>query len=93
MSNPTLLFKPSNDLDANQTLIGSYNQVDSSFTTNGFLVGKVGNKITQTISTTTIANDTSTFNFYCDVTTLLYTYVLIFTDGTQSTLISATRTA
>lgn len=90
---PTNIDKIWSDVDANQALYQSYNQVDASLTTNGFLIGKVGNKITQTISTTTIANDTSTFNFYCDFTTLLYTYVLIFTDGTQSTLLSATRTA
>lgn len=90
---PNLLDKSWSDVDANQALQQSFNQVDASITTNGFLIGKVGNKITQTISTTTVSNDTATFNFYCDLTTLLYTYVLVFTDSTQSTLISATRTA
>lgn len=90
---PNLITKNWSDVDANQALQQSFNQVDASLTTNGFLIGKVGNKITQTISTTTVSNDTSTFNFYCDLTTLLYTYVLVFTDGTQSVLISATRTA
>lgn len=90
---PNLLDKSWSDVDANQALQQSFNQVDASITTNGFLIGKVGNKITQTISTTTVLNDTATFNFYCDLTTPLYTYVLVFTDSTQSTLISATRTA
>ena len=93
MSNPNLIDKPSCDLDANQTLTGAFNQVDNSFTINGFLVGKINNKITLTITTTTIANDTQVFSFYCDLTTLIYTFTLVYTDATYGTLISATRTA
>lgn len=78
------------DLDFSQTLQGSYNEVDKSLTTAGFLVGKVGHKVVQTISTTTIAGDTATFQF-SDSGTNLYALKLIFTDGTQSVLISAER--
>ena len=78
--------------DGQQTLKGAFNDVDKSLTTNGFLVGKVGHKITLGISTTSIANDTETYSFFDD-NTLLYTLVIIYTDGTREQMISAERTA
>lgn len=88
MANTT---KPLSERDANQTLKHAYNDVDGSLTTNGFLVGKVGRKIIQTITTTNVPNDTVILNFYED-SDLLYQYKLIYTDNTQTTLISAERT-
>lgn len=82
--------KPLADLDANQTLMAAFNTVDATLTTNGFLVGLVGRKIIQTISTTSSAGDTSTFAF-SENGTPLYSLKLIYTDGTQATLISAER--
>lgn len=79
--------------DADQTLQSVYNITDASFTTSGFLSAKVGNKITQAVSTTSVSGDTSTFSFYDQETTLLYSLKLIFTDGTQATLLSAERIA
>jgi hypothetical protein len=78
--------------DANQTLQSSYNDVDATLSVNGFLVGKVGNRITLALSTTTIANDTEIYTFL-DNGTQLYIFTLVYTDGTRTQLISATRTA
>lgn len=78
--------------DSGQTLQASFNDVDSSLTTNGYLTGKVGRKITQTISTTTVVGDTATFQFL-ESGTLLYTLTIIYTDATQSIMLSAERTA
>jgi hypothetical protein len=59
---------------------------------NGFLAGKVGRKITQTITTTNVPNDTAVYAF-SEGATSLYTYTVIYTDATQSVLLSAERTA
>lgn len=84
--------KPMSDRDAAQATQFAFNDVDKSVTTNGFLVGKVGHKIVQSITTTTVANDTLIFSYY-DNATLLYTYTIIYTDASYSTMISAERTA
>lgn len=78
--------------DANQTLQHAYNGVDASITTSGFLTGKVGHKVTLAISTTSAANDTQTYTFLDNGTTL-YVLTLIYTDSTYATLVSAERTA
>ena len=90
MSNTT--SKPTADLSHENVLRSAYNKEDGSITTSGFLVGKVGHKVTQTISTTTAANDTLTYNFL-DGATLLYSIRVIYTDNTYSTMISAERVA
>lgn len=82
--------KPLSERDANQTLQAAFNDVDHSITTGGFLVGRVGHKITLTISTTTIANDTETYAFL-DNGTALYSLKLIYVDGTRAVLLSAER--
>lgn len=89
MSNTT---KQRTDRDSAQTLQYSFNDVNSTIGVDGFLVGMVGRKITQTIGTTTVANDTETFSYY-DGTTLLYTIQVIYTDGSRTTMLSATRIA
>ncbi len=86
----SVIDKPVSNLDANQTLQTAYNDVDATISTNGFLVGKIGNKVTMTISTTTIANDTETYAFF-DGVTALYSIKVIYTDGTRQTLVSAER--
>lgn len=83
-------IKRLSERDANQTLQGSFNDVDMSLTTNGFLVGKVGRKVSAIISTTSVANDTITYTFSEDGTNL-YAYEIIYTDGTRSVLVSAER--
>lgn len=82
--------KPASDLDFSQTLQNAFNDVDSTLTTNGFLVGKVGRKVVVTISTTSIANDTETYAFSEDGTAL-YSLKLIYTDGGRNTLLSGER--
>lgn len=79
-------------LDFQQAVRQSYNDVDSSVTNSGFLTGKVGRKITQVISTTTVTNDTVDFS-YLEDGALLYTLRIIYTDGSQNTLLSAERIA
>lgn len=82
--------KALSERDANQTLQSSYNDVDASLTTAGFLVGAVGRKVELTISTTSVANDTQTFAF-SENGTALYSLKLIFTDSSYATLVSAER--
>lgn len=84
--------KRPSEQDGNQTLQGSYNDVDSTLSVNGFLVGKVGHKVIMTIATTTVPNDTEIFNFY-DSANLLYTFTIIYTDGSRDVFLSAERTA
>lgn len=86
----TKTTKRSTRKDGMQTLQMAYNDVDASLTTNGFLVGKVGHKVTLAIETTTISNDTELYSFY-DSDTLLYQIKLIYTDDTKAQLISAER--
>lgn len=87
MSNTNKRFS---EFDANQTLQASFNDVDASLTTSGFLTGKVGRKIEQTITTTTSPNDTLIFTF-SENGTELYQYKIIYTDNTYTTMISAER--
>jgi len=84
--------KPLSDRDFQQTLRASFNDVDKSLTTNGFLVGKVGHKITLSISTTNVASDTETYAF-SDNGTALYSITVVYTDGSRSQMLSAERTA
>lgn len=76
--------------DGNQALQGAFNDVDSSLTVNGFLVGKIGHKVDMALSTTTITNDTETYTF-SDSGTTLYAIKVIYTDGSRVTMISAER--
>jgi hypothetical protein len=82
--------KELSNFDHQQTLRASFNDVDNSITTGSYLTGKVGRKVTQTISTTTVANDTLTFS-YTESAVLLYQIQVIYTDATYATMISAER--
>lgn len=90
MSNQTSRGQIPSDLDMNQVIRSAFNEVDCSLTSAGFLTGLVGRKVAQVISTTSVTNDTATFTFSENGTTL-YVFKLIFTDGTQATLLSAER--
>jgi len=72
--------------DSNQVLQGAYNDVDKSLSTAGFLVGKVGRKV----SVVTVA-EVETYSFYEDAV-LLYELTLTYTDSTKTTFVSAERT-
>lgn len=83
--------KPFSEYDQNQIFKKSYNE-NGTVGVDGFIAGRVGNKITQTVSTTTAPNDTLTF-VYTDIDGPLMTLVVIYTDNTYNTLISVQRTA
>lgn len=87
MSDIRLTTKDISKEDAENTLRYSYNDVDGSLGVNGYLVGKIGRKVTLTTTTTT---DTFTFT---ENGTLLYTILITYTDNTKATLLSAERTA
>lgn len=82
--------KALSERDGNQVLQASVNDVDGSLTTAGFLTGKVGRKVVQTISTTTVPNDTVTFDFQ-ELGISLYELKIIYTDATQAVMLSAER--
>lgn len=84
--------KPLSDRDMQQAIRGVFNDVDKSLSTSGFLTAKVGHKVTQAISTTTVVDDTESYSFY-DGATLLYTFRIIYVDGTRNVMISAERIA
>ncbi len=91
MSNSIKTMSPR---DSEQSIRSSYNDVNGTLGVDGFLTGLVGRQITQTLATTTVTNDTAIFRFYEDAgSTLLYEFTIVYTDGTQQTLLSATRTA
>ena len=76
------------DRDFQQTLKLSFNDVDASVTTNGFLIAKVGRKVEIDVSGGSIAIYTFKENGV-----VLYQYTLTYTDITRSQLVSAERTA
>ena len=78
--------------DGMQTLQMAFNDVDESITTNGFLVGKVGHKVTLEIVTTTVLGDSELYTFL-DGSDLLYQIKLVYTDAEKTQLLSAERIA
>jgi hypothetical protein len=84
--------KPLSQQDPGETAQYAFNDVDATFGVNGFLVAVVGRRIDQTISTTTVSGDTSTLAF-SENGIALYTLKIVFTDGTQTVLLYALRTA
>lgn len=78
--------------DGMQTLQMAFNDVDASITTNGFLVGKIGHKVTLDIVTTTVAGDSELYSFL-DNGELLYQIKLVYTDAGKTQLLSAERVA
>lgn len=84
------------DRDFQQTLKLNFNDVDSSLTTNGFLIGKVGRKVEVDISGGVPAGSVAVFTFkeLQDATYVtLYQYTITYTDATRTQMISAERTA
>lgn len=71
----------------------AFNDVNHTMGVDGFIVGEVGRKFTQTISTTNIANDTATFNFFQNSTELLYSIRIIYTDGSRTDMLEGERIA
>lgn len=79
--------KPLSDLDSEQTLRGSFNDIDSSFTVAGFVTGKVGRKVTRTVIGATIDD----YSYY-EGSTLLYTIRVTFSDASHSDVNIVERT-
>lgn len=78
--------------DGMQTLQMAFNDVDASITTNGFLVGKIGHKVTLEIVTTNMMSDSELYTFL-DGEELLYQIKLVYTDAGKTQLLSAERVA
>ena len=87
--------KSMSQADPGQTLKYAFNDVDGSLTTNGFLTGLVGRKITRVdtnamyLTGVQVGDD---FSFY-EGATLLYTLRIIYDDSTKASLYSAERVA
>ncbi len=87
MSNTTKRFS---DFDHQQTLTGSYNDVNATLGVDGFLVGKIGRGFEIEAVSSTIDN----LHFYEDLgDTLLYTLQITYNNSTHDSVISAYRTA
>jgi hypothetical protein len=84
--------KRSTRKDGMQTLQMAFNDVDASITTNGFLVGKVGHKVTLAVGTTNFVNDSEIYTFL-DGDQILYQLKLVYTDAGKTQLLSAERIA
>ena len=85
--------KPFSDRDADQTLRASFNDVDKSITTAGFLVGSVGHKVTRTNTSggdlgPAAAGDDFAFS---DNGTPLYTLRILYNDVDKTNFLSAER--
>lgn len=88
-------------IDGDQALRKAYNVEDSTLSVNGFIVGKIGHKVTVTIGTTNVANDTERFTFTDESPPsdnplfpgpiTLYIIDVVYTDATRTTFLSAER--
>ena len=85
--------KTFSDRDANQVLTGSFNEVDKSITTAGFLVGKINHKVSRIdTSAPNLGAAVSGDDFsFLDNGTLLYTIRILYSDAAKSIMISAER--
>lgn len=88
----SLTTKQPTKLDYEQAIQGSFNDMNSTLSVDGFIVGKVGHKVALAITTTTVLDDTEVYSFY-DGATLLYEITIIYTDGSRGLMVSAERTA
>ena len=79
-------------IDGDQVLRKAYNVEDSTMSVNGFIVGKVGHRITRTITNTNVANDTERFSFF-DNAIQLYIIDVIYATGDREELIEVRRVA
>jgi hypothetical protein len=78
--------------DFEQALRQDHNDINGTLGVDGFLVGLVGRQVSVAISTTTVTGDTTTFTFSENFgSTPLYALQLIYTDGSQTQLLTATR--
>lgn len=76
------------DRDFQQAIKLTFNDVDASLTTNGFLIAKVGRKVEVDVSGGSVAIYT-----FKESGVTLYQYTLTYTDASRTILVSAERTA
>jgi hypothetical protein len=88
----THTVKKLSERDGQQTLQGSFNDVNSTIGVDGFIVGLVGRRIDVATTTTNVSGDSQTFTF-SENGTQLYTLLVVYTDNTQQTLLYVQRTA
>lgn len=81
--------KPLSDRDQPQIFKKSYNEQNATLGVDGYLVGKVGNRIVKDNTSATV----ETLSFYEDHSTLLYQYTITYTDSTKSDFAEVERTA
>jgi hypothetical protein len=82
--------KQISDRDSGQAIRLSFVDSLSSLSMSDWVSAKVGRKLTYTISTTTVSNDTITID-YLEGAVSLATVKSIYTDGTRTVLISQER--
>lgn len=75
-------------LDYEQALQGSYNDVNSTLSVDGFLTGKVGHKVERTAPSSTV----EVYSFK-DGSTLLYEITITYTSATKEEISVVARTA
>lgn len=80
--------KPMSQLDFQQVIKFASNDVNKTIGVDGFIVGKVGHKMTVTYPSGT----TEVYSFY-DGSTLLYELTIVYTDSTKESLSSVERTS
>lgn len=84
--------KPLSRLDGNQTLQGSFNDVTSTLSVDGFLALKVGHRIDRSLNTTNLLNDTEVYEYF-DGAVKLLEISIVYTDDSLETILSVERTA
>lgn len=85
MANTT---KRATDFDHQQTLTNSYNEINATLGVDGFIVGKVGRKITRTAVSGVIED----WSFY-DSSSLLYTIRITYDNSSHDNVDQIERTA
>lgn len=81
--------KPLSERDAPQIQKKVYNESNATLGVDGYLVGKIGNRVVKVNTSATI----ETLSFYEDHSTLLYQYTITYTDSTKSDFAEVERTA
>lgn len=76
------------EYDADQIIQKTFNKEDASLTTNGFLVGKIGHRVTRTDISPTVEQ----YSFY-DGLVLLYTLEITYDNSDHDNLVEAERIA
>ena len=87
-----LTTKPPTKLDYEQAIQGSFNDMNSTLSVDGFIVGKVGHRIVKT-NPSSVAEDYSFYDKVNGSDVLLYTIRVTYTDSTKQDLSSVERIA